>query len=93
MEATFIRKLDDGRPADARLYRLDKSVTFQRYDGDKRTTDMVVVSAVTAMGGSETYIFPADLDGNVLSWLELPGSFRGGLDHEKALRQLAEELD
>lgn len=35
--------------------------------------------------GIETYIFPADERGEVTDWGELPGSYRGGLDHAKAL--------
>ncbi|QOI66975.1 hypothetical protein SEA_GARDENSTATE_63 [Microbacterium phage GardenState] len=46
----------------------------------------VVVSGVFAYSGPETYIFPADEEGNVLDWMELPGSFQGDIDHERALR-------
>jgi len=35
--------------------------------------------------GPETYIFPANGNGKVLSFLELEGSYRGGLNHFKAL--------
>lgn len=57
----------------------------------------VVVSAVCAMfTGPETYIFEADAGGDITSWTELPGSFRGGLDHAEALRgygyEIVEEL-
>lgn len=34
----------------------------------------------------ETYIFPADMNGNVISWSELKGSFQGETDHVKAMR-------
>ena len=46
----------------------------------------VVVSATDGYSGPETYIFPADRQGRVTHWGELAGSFRGSLDHEKALR-------
>lgn len=42
--------------------------------------------------GPETYIFPANEDGKVVHWAELEGSFRGGLDHERALRNAGFEV-
>lgn len=45
----------------------------------------VIVSA-TNISGPETYIFGANKDGQVLNWVELGGSFQGGLDHAEALR-------
>lgn len=52
----------------------------------------VIVSAVDVFGRPETYIFPADKDGNVTDWGELTGSFHGGLDHEEALRGAGYEV-
>ncbi len=49
--------------------------------------EYVVVSAAFAMfDGPETYIFPADKDGEVIDWGELSGSLRGTLEHEDALQ-------
>lgn len=46
----------------------------------------VVVSAANVMySGPETYIFGADETGKVHDWMELDGSYRGGLDIDKAL--------
>lgn len=70
----FIKKLEDWR-GDARLY------------ADDNGTNLVVSAVVEPFGGSlETFIFQADTEGEVSSFLELPGSFRGALDHHKALR-------
>lgn len=51
------------------------------------TADFVVASAVDVpiQGCPETYLFPANSEGAVLSWLELPGSFKGERDHRRAL--------
>lgn len=96
----FIRDLDTAEWRNARLYRLAKPVPYRGYGEDDssataRTTDMVIVSAITINLGSdihaETYIFPADNDGNRLTWTELPGSFQGACDFERALRGLLEE--
>lgn len=66
-----------------KIYELDPPA-----DGVKT----VVVSANTVMfSGPETYIFPAEKHGDVYEisdWGELDGSYRGGLDHEEALRGL-----
>lgn len=48
--------------------------------------------ATTVVGSLETYIFPADKDGNVLEWIELNGSFKGELNHERALREAGYEV-
>jgi hypothetical protein len=67
---------------DARLFQLSEPV---EYRGGKKT-DHVVISAVEVpFSGPETYIFPADNTGAILSWCELGGSYRGGLSHEKAV--------
>jgi hypothetical protein len=75
--ATFVKDLT-GFSGSAKLYRLDPPLDGERF---------VVVSATDVMrSGPETYIFPADAEGEVSSWGELAGSFRGGLDHAEALR-------
>lgn len=68
----------------AQLWQLDPPLLGY----DKVTShEYVVVSGVNAMfSGPETYVFPADADGKVIHWGELDGSFRGEINHEKALR-------
>lgn len=87
---------------DARAYRLNPAAAYSTLETDGHTVpvaaEVVVVSAVTLPtwgslgGGEETYIFPAveNTDGTitVTSWLEMDGSYRGGLDHAEALRGL-----
>lgn len=36
----------------------------------------------------ETYIFESDNEGNIKDWSELEGSFRGEINHERALKNL-----
>ncbi len=88
-KAEFLCKLE-GFTGDARLYRLTPPIEVKPeceddpYAGKFR---YVVVSATIALfSGPETYIFPADAKGNVLNWGELEGSYKGGLDHEGALK-------
>lgn len=74
----------------AHLYELSEPVEFDydfETDTNKQETNYVIVSATTVLySGPETYIFPASKEGNILSWQELSGSFRGALDHAQALQ-------
>lgn len=80
-----------GRPAGsftgyATHYRLEPAHQGEEY---------VVVSALDMAldtGLDETFIFPADRDGNVTNWLEMTGSLRGVYDHDAALAAAGYEL-
>jgi hypothetical protein len=75
--ATYIRKLE-GYRGDARLYQVNPT--------QSNGINYVVVSAVVASyTGPETYIFPCNEAGEITDYIELEGSFRGELDHHKAL--------
>ena len=41
----------------------------------------------------ETFIFGSDETGKVISFLELPGSYKGGLDHQKALNDAGYDIN
>ena len=88
--AEFIKRIEP-LVGDGRLYRLSKSVQWDD-NGKKRRTRFVLVSAVIAYSGAETYLFPANKRGDVLDWGELGGSYRGGLSHEAALRNAGFEI-
>jgi len=91
MKAVFLRNLK-GFTGHASLYELDEEIGYGMDWNEPGKpagyTRHVVVSATDVMDGPETYIFPADGDGVVLSWQEMPGSYRGGLDHAEALRRM-----
>ena len=64
--------------SDARLYSLSEPLEGHNY---------IVVSAADApYTGPETFIFGCDERGNAIDFGELEGSFRGSLDHDKALK-------
>lgn len=86
-KAVFVKNIE-GWNGDARLYKMLPPLVATDYDGKTvETHDFVIVSAVVAMlSGPETYIFPATEDGKTKNFGELDGSYRGGLDHAKALR-------
>jgi hypothetical protein len=82
-KATKIRDVETMKAAIFQaLYRVDPPVV---YDEDKETDHVIVSASVVPVSGPETYIFPADSEGNILDWAELEGSFRGDLDHTRAL--------
>ena len=81
--AAFISEQGSPPGAIQRLYRL--SVPMKNYKDE--SFDYVMMSGVyVPCSGPETYIFGADAEGNVLHWGELDGSFRGDIDHARALR-------
>ena len=87
--ATKIKRLEDFT-GEAWLYRLSPPIIVKAdYDGGfNGEVEYIVVSATVALySGAETYIFPANDKGEVVDWGELDGSYRGGLDHIKALRE------
>ena len=76
----FIGNLS-GWKGDARLFAVNPPVKY-----DDKETSFVIVSGVYVIGKPETYIFPADESGECLSFVEMDGSFKGAIDHEKALQ-------
>lgn len=94
--ATELRKLT-GFEGNAWLFKLSEPVDYDYNYNTKqyeKSTNYVVVSAVDVMfSGPETYIFPANEDGKVINWSELEGSFKGGLDHLKALGNAGYEVN
>jgi hypothetical protein len=59
--------------------------------------DYVIVSAIdlhfVRYGGSETCMFAATPQGGVKDWMQLPGSFQGGKDIPRALRNAGYEIE
>lgn len=94
--AKFIKTLD--WLSDARLYKLSEPVGYSEWDDDldqdvEKKTDFVVASAAMVRNqGPETYLFPCDSEGEPYSWLELNGSFKGGLCHKTALNNAGYEV-
>ena len=86
--ATFVNRCGGSWTGEARLYQLSEPIKYGDNEEGANETRFVVVSATVAMfSGPETYIFPSDENGNALDWGELPGSYRGGMSHEIALKQ------
>lgn len=82
--ATLVRANLPRFAGTAHLYRL--SEPLREYDEEEGASyGHVVVSAAVTLSGPETYIFGADETGEILDWGELPGSFKGALDHGEAL--------
>jgi hypothetical protein len=81
--ATKIKRLK-GFNGEAALYKLDPPL--------KKCRQVVVSAAVVPFSGVETFIFPADKDGEISSWSELPGSTKGTSSHEVALRNAGYEV-
>jgi len=84
---------DMGWQGDAALYKLSRPISYYNLTGEgPETVDHVIVSAVDNDFTIETYIFPAYADGSTVNMCEMAGSFKGGMDHEHALKRLADSL-
>ena len=81
-----VRELNDY--GTAVLYKLSEGVEFS-CEGYSSLTTYVIVSSIEDDVTNETYIFPSDCYGEVISWRELAGSYQGGTGcHETALNGL-----
>lgn len=81
-EATLVKRLTGNR-GDQHLWRCKPPM--KNYEG--KEYEYVITSAAVAMfTGPETYIFPSDKNGEVTDWGELPGSMRGVMDGNAAIR-------
>ena len=43
--------------------------------------------------GPETYMFGADENGDIISWEELSGSYRGGLEHRSCFHNIGYDIN
>lgn len=77
-KAVLVGRVNEGSATGTQyLWRIEQEGEYDTY---------VVTSATVVFGsGPETYIFPSDDEGYITSWEELPGSFKGDLDHERAM--------
>lgn len=62
------------------VFRLPKPVVFRT-----AFVDYIKVSSVLTTAGPETYIFHSNADGEVLNWIEMPGSLKSTFQHKDAL--------
>lgn len=88
MTATLLgNRNSNGRGSDGtieqKLYKMDPPHEGNEY---------VVASASTIGLACEVYLFPADSTGKIIGWQELPGSYRGGLDHDDAIASAGYEV-
>ncbi len=91
MKTATFKKMLTGFNGVAGLYELSEPLKPYAIDEIDTEYSYVVVSAMIAWGGPTTYIFGADESGNVLDWLELPGSIRGIYCHKTALENAGYE--
>ena len=90
MEAICVKRVHVGQ-GHAFLYCLSKPISFE-INKQTQETHFVIISAITIPPDRElTQAFPADKDGNILSWYELENSACDTLDHEKTLNNIIKE--
>jgi hypothetical protein len=93
--AKYLRDVNPDARGHQKLYHVEPPTEFGSFDPEspRRTTSFVVVSkACTPYSGWETYIFPANAEGMVVDWGELPGSWSGHHSHEATLQNAGYEV-
>ena len=83
MKCTGKGKVNPEARGDQKLWALSQPFT---YDGV--TCEYIITSCAI----NETFIFPCDATGKVVSWGELPGSFQGEENHDEAIRRFCEGI-
>lgn len=76
--AVFIKSLP--WRGDARLFKVEPPYGGHSY--------IVVSAALVLFSGPETYIFPADVNGEVTDWCEMDGSRKGSHSHLSVLEDI-----
>ena len=96
IKATYVKNLKNFTGS-AALWRLSEPVKVSVYDENIPVDELhyFAASAVNdpSLGVHETYLFATDHIGNVLSWVELPGSMRGTTHHWDAVDGLLAYLN
>jgi hypothetical protein len=86
---TTATKIRDGLlRGDAVLWQLSKPVNYgYSWDDeeDRGATEYGITSRVANGWAVETYIFPANAEGEVIDWSEMDGSVRGPASHETVI--------
>lgn len=94
MQYEIIDKDVDGFRGQAWLIELSDPVKVVDRVSDevKAETEYFAVSASVVLGKPETYVFPTDEDGEVLSWSEVAGSRKGTSDQESVAQDFLEAI-
>lgn len=89
-----VRDLPPNNPTQVQtLYHLSQPITYG-WDNESRT-EFVVVSALSAAFDThkpETFIFPADEQGEIVDFSEMQGSQRGTTDHATVIAAAGWEM-
>ena len=93
--AKLIKDVSENFNGKACLYELSVPIAEYSWDEDEKpnTHKFVICSTAHAIySGPETYIFPANENGEVVDWGELEGSMRGNYSHEECLESAGYKL-
>lgn len=70
-----------------KLYYVDEEVYYSDINNSLKTHFIIASKADLPVVGPETYIFPADSTGEIISFSELEGSIKGNYSHEETLKR------
>jgi hypothetical protein len=92
--AKLVKDVSENFKGNAALYKLSTPAVYKGYDNEdpQKFSYVVVSTSNVPFSGPETYIFPANESGDVVSWGELDGSMRGSYTHAEVLREAGYEV-
>lgn len=79
------------------LFELSEEVAYSWWDfytdEDRyETTKYVIISGISNLWGTETFIFPANAEGEIVDWKQLDGSLYGMNSIDEVIRRNGWEL-
>ncbi len=86
--AKFIKDVSDRFQGDAALYKLSPPIK----DEYNETEHEYVISSAVNGWVYETYLFPSNENGEIVSWGELDGSEQGVCDVERPIHNLGYQI-
>ncbi len=87
--ATFLDNFSDDFVGTAYFYRIKPKIKWYDEDNRVHVTSFIVVSSTS----SETFIFPANKKGQILSWEQLDGSVNEPIYPHRLLENLGYKIE
>ena len=91
--ATLIKESISQSGVKQKHYKLSEPVKYESLHEPNGKTSYIIISQVVSRWAQETFAFPANENGETINMLELPGSSRIPVPHEKVLENMGYTLE
>ena len=89
IKTELVERIEKGPQQVTELHKVSPPIAYG-WEEPEGEAEYVLFSAVSNAYANETFIFPADKDGNILNWHELHGSHNLGMDIPLAIKLFKE---